>query len=70
MNNIVYKAIRRSIANSVCGSVKNSILDSVWGPAGSVHGSYVRNSIGMALKISVQQSVEDYFYTNSDKIKQ
>ena len=61
MNNIVYKAVRSSIRDYVWGSIKNSIMDSVWGPAGSVHGSYVRNSIGMALKISVEDSARDYF---------
>ena len=61
---IARKAIRSSIWDYVWGSVRNSILDSVWSSAGSVHGSYVRNSVGMALKISVEDSAREYFKQN------
>jgi hypothetical protein len=54
----IRQAVWCSIANSVCGSVRNYIGITVWNP--------IRNSV----YISVQHSVEDYFQTNSDIIKQ
>jgi hypothetical protein len=70
MNNIVYKAVRDSVNVAVWDSVWYTLRGAACHSVRNYVGITVWSSIKISVYIPIQQSVEDYFYTNSDIIKQ
>ena len=66
MNNIVYNSVRDSMEDSLCEFVRGAACHSVRNYVGIT----VWSTIKISVYIPVQQSVRDYFQTNSDKIRQ